>query len=215
MGRIHLGTSGWVYKDWRGLFYEGWRTGTPANFLFACKGSRYLTHMKRLKDSGQGLDRYFERVNALGPKLGPVLWQLPPQMDKPDLERLATFLAALPRHTRHVVEFRDAAWYADSVLQVLDHFGVALCEHDLVDVPAPRPTGGFRYVRFHGAAGKYFGRYGKRGLRPFAEELAEWRHRGRGDAFVYFNNDRQGHALRDAFALRELLGETTEATVRA
>jgi uncharacterized protein YecE (DUF72 family) len=182
---------------------DGWREGTPRGFLFAVKGSRYLTHMKRLKDPGPGIDRYFEPILRLGRKLSVVLWQLPPQMNRADPERLARFLEALPRKgLRHAVEFRSAAWYVDAVCDVLDAHGAAFCEHDLVAARPPRLTGGFRYLRFHGATGKYSGRYGKRALAPFARDLL----RSRKDAYVYFNNDISGHAIQDAMDLGDLLG---------
>jgi uncharacterized protein YecE (DUF72 family) len=182
---------------------DGWREGTPPGFRFAAKGSRYLTHMKRLKDPGPGIERYFDLILRLGKKLSVVLWQLPPQMDKADPERLAQFLGKLPRRGfRHALEFRSASWYADEVCAVLEGYGAAFCEHDLVALKPPRLTGGFRYLRFHGATGKYRGRYGKRALRPFARDLLRWP----GDAYVYFNNDTFGHALRDALDLRDLLG---------
>ena len=183
-----------------------WREGTPAPFVFACKGSRFLTHMKRLRDIGPGLERFFSRVDHLGDKLHVVLWQLPPQMKRPDAGRLDAFLGALPTHVRHAFEFRDPAWYTPEVCRVLDRRGVAFCEHDLVDRPPPCLTGGFRYLRFHGATAPYRGRYGKEALRVPAEELASWRER-EGDAFVYFNNDVEGHAARDALDLLALLGE--------
>ncbi|QRK07086.1 DUF72 domain-containing protein [Archangium violaceum] len=240
MRAIHLGTSGYVYKHWKGFFYpselpasrwlpyyarvfatvelnapfyrlptadavDGWREQTPAGFLFACKGSRYLTHMKRLTDVGEGLERFFGVILRLRPKLGPVLWQLPPHMKKPDPARLDRFLSALPRDVRYVFEFRDAAWYHEEVLEVLDRWDAAVCEHDLVPVPPPRLTGGFRYVRFHGAGSRYAGRYGREAMWPVAVDLDRWRRKGR-TAWVYFNNDLHGHALLDAFDLAELLG---------
>ena len=236
---IHLGTSGYVYRDWRSVFYpeglparrwldhyssvfstvelnatfyrlptanavDGWREGTPPGFHFAAKGSRYLTHMKRLKDPGPGIDRYFELISRLGRKLSVVLWQLPPQMNRADPERLAGFLEKLPRRgLRHAVEFRSSSWYTKEICGVLDAFGAAFCEHDLVEQRPPRLTGGFRYLRFHGKTGKYRGRYGTRALRPYARDLMR---RG-GDAYVYFNNDHFAHAIRDALDLSELLGE--------
>jgi uncharacterized protein YecE (DUF72 family) len=188
---------------------DGWREGTPAGFRFAAKGSRYLTHMKRLKDPGPGIERYFDLILRLGKKLSVVLWQLPPQMNKPDPERLATFLEKLPRKgLRHAVEFRSPSWYSEEICSVLDAHGAAFCEHDLVAPRPPRATGGFRYVRFHGATGKYRGRYGKRALRPFARDLARWP----GDAYVYFNNDHFGHAIRDALDLSDLLGDRIHCT---
>ena len=181
---------------------ERWREEVPRGFVFAAKGSRYLTHMKRLKDPAQGLGRYFERVDHLRPKLGPILWQLPPQMDTADLDRLNRFLAVLPKDLRHAVEFRSAAWYTRGVCDLLDRHGAAFCEHDLVAKKPPRTTGGFRYVRYHGTAGKYGGLYGKRALAPMVRSLT----RSHEDAFVYFNNDLQGHALVDALDFLELLG---------
>ena len=183
---------------------DGWREGTPAGFRFAAKGSRYLTHMKRLKDPGEGIDRYFELILRLGRKLSVVLWQLPPQMNRANPDRLAQFLDKLPRRgLRHAVEFRSAAWYTPQICDVLDAHGAAFCEHDLVAQRPPRVTGGFRYLRFHGATGKYAGRYGRRGLRPWARDLIASPH----EAWVYFNNDRFGHAINDALDLAELLGD--------
>jgi len=193
---------------------DGWRDGTPPGFLFACKGSRFLTHMKRLLEYGEGLDRFFGVVNRLGRKLGPVLWQLPPQMTKPDTGRLETFVKHLPRHTRHVFEFRSEGWYTEEVCRVLDRHGVAFCEHDLVKKRVPRITGGFRYLRFHGTTSKYGGRYGRRGLSPYARDLRAWSRRG-ADAFVYFNNDLHGHALMDALELSQLLGEPVPLELHA
>jgi uncharacterized protein YecE (DUF72 family) len=182
---------------------DGWREGTPAGFRFAAKGSRYLTHMKRLKDPGPGIERYFDLILRLRRKLSVVLWQLPPQMSRADPDRLAQFLEKLPRgELRHAVEFRSASWYSGEICDVLDAFGAAFCEHDLVPLRPPRTTGSFRYLRFHGATGKYRGRYGRRALRPFADDLHRWA----GDAYVYFNNDQSGHAIRDALDLSELLG---------
>jgi len=180
---------------------DGWREGTPPGFLFAAKGSRFLTHMKRLRDPGPGIERYFELILRLRRKLSVVLWQLPPQMNKADPDRLEQFLAKLPRRVRHAVEFRSDAWYTNEICGVLDAHGAAFCEHDLVARRPPRLTGGFRYLRFHGATGRYRGRYGTRALRPVARDLS----RSPVDAYVYFNNDHFGHAVRDALDLSHLL----------
>jgi len=237
MGRLLIGTSGYVYRDWRGVLYpprlpasqwlawyarvfrtvelnatfyrlptieavRGWAERTPARFVFAAKGSRFLTHMKRLTDFTVGLGRYFERLNHLGTKLDTVLWQLPPQMTRPDPERLDRFLAHLPGEVRHAFEFRSEGWYVPEVCDVLDAHRAAFVEHDLLPRPPPRVCGGFRYVRFHGATAPYQGLYGPARLRPFARLCNSWRRRG--DVLVFFNNDRNGHAVRDAFALKVL-----------
>lgn len=182
---------------------DGWRENTPPGFRFATKGSRFLTHLKRLKDAGPGIERYFERILRLERKLSVVLWQLPPQMNTADPERLAQFLERLPRRRglRHALEFRSDGWYTGEICDVLDAYGAAFCEHDLVAARPPRLTGGFRYLRFHGATGKYRGRYGRRALRPVARDLARFA----GDAYVYFNNDLCGHAIHDAIELSSLL----------
>jgi len=190
---------------------DGWRKGTPPSFVFAAKGSRYRTHMKRLLDPGPGIDKYFERISRLGKKLSVVLWQLPPQMNKADPSRLQNFLEKLPnKGPRHCFEFRSDAWYTDEICDLLDEYSAGFCEHDLVLARPPRVTGGFRYLRFHGATGKYRGRYGKRALLPFARSLAKTRE----DAYVYFNNDLQGHALRDAMDLSELLAADSSHALR-
>lgn len=243
MTRIRVGTSGYMYRHWRGVLYpeglaqrlwlsryasffdtvemnatfyrlpsaqavERWRESVPPRFTFAVKGSRYLTHLKRLLDADDGLRRFYEPVARFGPKLGPVLWQLPPHM-KPDAERLDRFLSRLPRG-RHAVEFRDPAWYSEETCAVLDAHGAAFCEHDNVKGDPPRLTGGFRYVRFHGTTGRYDGRYGPAALRGFAASYAASARRGE-DVFVYFNNDLGGHAVHDALALLALLGEDRPA----
>jgi uncharacterized protein YecE (DUF72 family) len=187
---------------------ERWRDAAPRGFVFAVKGSRYLTHLKRLLDTGDGLRKFYEPVSRFGPKLGPVLWQLPPQL-KPDLPRLDAFLARLPAG-RHAVEFRDRGWYTEETCDVLDRHAAAFCEHDNVRVDPPRLTGRFRYVRFHGTTGRYSGRYGGEALRPFAERYLESAARGR-DVFVYFNNDIGGHAVHDALDLLALVGEERPA----
>jgi uncharacterized protein YecE (DUF72 family) len=192
---------------------DRWRLETPAGFVFAAKGSRFITHMKRLLDPGRGLARYFEPVGRLGDKLEVVLWQLPPHWH-PDLERLRAFLDALPRGVRHAFEFRDESWYDRAVCDLLDAHRAAFCEHDIIRRPPPRLTGGFRYVRFHGTAARYHGRYGKEDLAPWARDLESFARRG--DAYVYFNNDVGGHAVEDARELLALLGrETRRETGRA
>jgi uncharacterized protein YecE (DUF72 family) len=183
---------------------DRWREVVPPGFLFAVKGSRYLTHLRRLRDAGEGLRRFFEPVARLGEALGPVLWQLPPQLG-PDPGRLDAFLSRLPPG-RHAVEFRDPAWYTAETCAVLERHGAAFCEHDRVERPPPRATGGFRYVRFHGTTGRYHGRYGPAALRRWAADLQGWDRAG-GDAFVYFNNDLGGAAVRDALDLLAAVGQ--------
>jgi len=183
--------------------FRRWREGTPTDFLFAVKASRYLTHMKKLKDPAEPLERFFEAARELGPKLGPVLYQLPPRWPA-NVARLRAFVAALPARVRHVMEFRDPSWYAPEVLEVLADGGVALCLHDMTGSATPRArVGPFVYVRFHGVT-RYGGRYDEKTLGGWAAWMAAERAAGV-DVFAYFNNDVGGHAPRDAARLAEML----------
>jgi uncharacterized protein YecE (DUF72 family) len=186
--------------------FARWGQRAPMRFVFAVKASRFLTHMKKLKDPEEPIERLFSRMRALGRHLGPVLYQLPPGF-KLDRERLEHFLQALPRDTRHVVEFREPSWYADDVLQLLERHRVALCLHDMPGSATARErVGPFVYVRFHGATGKYGGSYPDDRLHRWAEWLSAERRAG-ADIYVYFNNDVGGHAPRNAVTLRRLLEE--------
>jgi uncharacterized protein YecE (DUF72 family) len=183
--------------------FEGWRRRAPAGFLFAVKASRYLTHLKKLKDPEDPLQRFFDRARCLGPMLGPVLYQLPPGWPL-DLDRLDGFLRALPARVRHVIEFRDPSWYAPAVLDRLERAGVSLCLHDMAGSATGRlRVGPCVYMRFHGVT-RYGGRYGDEELAPWADWLIA-EHRAGRDVFAYFNNDIGGHAPRDAVRLREML----------
>ena len=182
--------------------FRSWRDRAPAGFLFAVKASRFLTHMKKLKDPEEPLQRFFENAAPLGATLGPVLYQLPPRWPL-DLERLRHFLGMLPKRVRHVIEFREPSWYAQEALDLLEAHGVALCLHDMMgSASGRRRVGPFVYVRFHGVT-KYGGRYGDEELQPWAEWL-EAEHASGRDVFAYFNNDIGGHAPRDAVRLREM-----------
>jgi uncharacterized protein YecE (DUF72 family) len=183
--------------------FQGWHERSPPGFLFAVKASRYLTHLKKLKDPEEPLRRFFERAEALGSKLGPILYQLPPRWPA-DVDRLRAFVRCLPKPYRHAIEFRDSTWYAAGVLEVLESHDVALCLHDMHGSATGRQRlGPFVYVRFHGTT-KYGGRYGDDELGGWAEWIRAEHGAGR-DVFAYFNNDVGGHAPRDAMRLRELV----------
>ena len=143
--------------------FAGWKQQTPSGFVLSVKASRFLTHMKRLRDPEEPLDRLFTRLAALGSRLGPVLYQLPANFHL-DLDRLDTFLRALPtrpgssgtRRLQHVVEFRHPSWYVDDVFEMLKRHRVALCLHDKAGSEIESPfVGPFGYVRFHGTSGNY------------------------------------------------------------
>jgi uncharacterized protein YecE (DUF72 family) len=181
-----------------------WREATPAGFVFACKGSRFLTHMKRLKDTGQGVGRFFERVEALEDKLGPIVFQLPGRF-KPDRERLAAFLDALPKGHGYAFEFRDPAWFQPEILEALAARNVALCLYEFAGQEAPlEVTADFVYIRLHGPEGPYQGSYGDPALRTWAKRIAAWAKDGR-DVYCYFDNDDRAFAPQNAQRLREML----------
>jgi uncharacterized protein YecE (DUF72 family) len=188
--------------------FARWSEAAPAGFLFAVKASRFLTHLKKLKDPEEPIQRFFERAGELGSHLGPVLYQLPPGW-KLDLARLEHFLQVLPRDARHVLEFRDTSWYVEEVFALLRAAGVGLCLHDREGSASDRRwTAPFVYVRFHGPTGNYAGGYSHARLAGWADWLNGQRRAGR-DVYTYFNNDIGGHAPRDAVTLRELLESRT------
>jgi uncharacterized protein YecE (DUF72 family) len=184
--------------------FAKWRDQAPSGFLYAVKASRFLTHMKKLKDPEEPLSRFFENVTHLRPRLGPVLYQLPPGW-KIDVDRFARFLRALPKRYRHTVEFRDTSWYDDRIYALLRKYDVALCLHDMRGSATGKiVVGPFIYVRFHHGTSKYGGRYPDDRLDEWADWLAERAASGL-DVFAYFNNDTGGHAPRDAVRLRDRL----------
>ncbi|TAK08865.1 MAG: DUF72 domain-containing protein [Candidatus Manganitrophaceae bacterium] len=184
--------------------FSEWRERVPDRFLFAVKASRYLTHLKRLKDPADPIDLFWSRARLLGPKLGPVLYQLPPYWKRNE-KRFLDFLDALPEDGLHVVEFRDPTWYTDGIFRAMEAKGVALCLHDHPESAPPRErVGPFVYVRFHGFAEHPEGSYPKRHLREWAAWLGKEADADRA-VFAYFNNDAFSHAPQNAKALRESL----------
>ena len=181
---------------------ERWITQTPARFLFAVKASRYLTHIKRLTGIGEGLSRFYERIEPLqqAGRLAAVLWQLPETFHR-DERRLAETLALLPPG-RHAFEFRHPSWFAEPVYELLREHRAALVLGDHPERPFQtfEQTAGWRYVRFH------YGSRGRRGNYSPAE-LDAWARRlgGEGALLAYFNNDWETFAPRNAIALRERL----------
>ena len=191
--------------------YQGWRAQVSARFCFAVKASRFLTHMKKLRDPRDPLRRMLTRARHLGPTLGPVLFQLPAVL-RADLRRLDAFLLALDRQRyvprlRAVLEVRHASWLEDAVITRLRNANVALCFHDWRELPVTEPvTASFVYVRRHGTAPeRYHGAYTEAMLRADARAIRAWRRDGL-DVYVYFNNDFEGHAWDNALRLKRLVG---------
>lgn len=184
--------------------FQDWSDMAPPGFLFAVKASRFLTHIKRLKDPEDSIKLFFSRARYLGPHLGPVLFQLPPNW-KADLGRLRDFLALLPRGHQYAIEFRDRSWFTSEVYELLRRHNVSLCIHDWHDMPWPLElTADFAYIRFHGTNGRYSGSYPHGLLQAWAWQIQSWGGRIN-QAYVYFNNDVGGHAIRNARTLRTQL----------
>jgi uncharacterized protein YecE (DUF72 family) len=183
--------------------FAGWARRVPDRFVFAVKASRYLTHRRKLREPQDPLERLWTRARRLGDRLGPVLYQLPPRW-RPNPERLAAFLQALPSRPQ-AIEIRDRRWYGARLSAALEDAGVALCLHDMPgSAPRPEPVGPFVYVRFHGSGAKYGGRYTSQRLTAWAARMTAWAATGL-SVWAYFNNDIDGHAIRDADRLRSLL----------
>lgn len=237
---IHIGTSGWHYKHWRGAFYperlpaskwldwyaerfdtvelnntfyrlpppgaiEEWRDSTPKHFCFAVKGSRFLTHMKKLKDPQQALEKFFGAIDPLEPKLGPILFQLPP-LWQPDMDRFLHFLSCLPAGHRYAFEFRNPAWDIPPVFDLLRRHRAGYCMFHLAGVQSRMEiTADFTYIRLHGPGGKYQGSYSEADLRTWARRIKRWRTQLK-DIYVYFDNDDSGYAAQNAMQLKEMAG---------
>ena len=236
-----MGTSGWQYPHWRGVFYparlpqrrwlpylaerfqtvevnntfynlpeksvfEQWRAATPRDFVFTLKMSRYLTHLKRLREPAGPVQLFLERAGGLGDKRGPILVQLPPQM-RANTGLLDAALAMFEPSIRVAVEFRDDSWFTDDTRAVLERHRAALC---LADSPRRRQptwrTAEWGFVRFHEGAGTRAPGYERAALRRWIELIAAT-FTAEKDVYAYFNNDAFGYAIKDAVTFAELAGE--------
>ena len=184
--------------------FATWYDSSPADFAFAVKVSRFITHIKRLRDSEEPLDTFISRARGLGEKLGPLLYQLPPSMHRDD-ERLESFLSILPQGVKHIFEFRHQSWLEERVFDILRKYNAGFCIFDMPDISCPvLATADFAYVRFHGSTGLYSSCYSD-------EELADWAKKLAGLAaglkamYIYFNNDIEGFAVENAKTLRSYL----------
>ena len=183
--------------------FARWGRRVPGTFRFAVKASRYLTHLRRLREPGEPLERLWSRAQRLNGRLGPMLYQLPPRW-RPNTDRLEAFLAAIPGDRAQAVEVRDRRWYRHDVLDMLDAAGVALVIHDMPDSRTPIcRVGPMVYLRFHGAGERYGGAYSSQSLSGWARRIAAWADEA--PVWAYFNNDIGGHAVRDAHRLRRMV----------
>ncbi len=187
---------------------DAWCRATPEDFLFACKASRFITHMKKLKEPEQSVARFFNAIQALRDKLGPILFQLPPRW-RINVARLRTFLQALPRHYRYTFEFRDETWFTQDTLDILAEYGAGFCISDLAGRQSPEAvTADIVYIRLHGPGKAYQGHYDARVLRKWAKKCLAWSQEGK-EVYCYFDNDEKGYAAKDALQLQSMVGVRT------
>lgn len=184
---------------------DAWASQTHADFRFACKASRYITHMKKLKDPDASTRKFFDAIAGLGEKCGPVLFQLPPNWHC-DTSRLAEFLRGLPPGYRYAFEFRDETWFDPVVYDLLAHHDAALVIYDLGGVQSPcHATASFTYLRLHGPRETpYTGSYDTAVLEGWANRLRDWRDGGV-DVYCYFDNDEAGYAALNAGELQDFI----------
>ena len=241
MTEYYIGTSGWHYEHWRGLFYPGklakprwlefyaqhfntvelnnsfyrlpserafinWRESSSGDFVFAVKVSRFITHIKKLRNMEEPMQNFLARADFLQDKLGPLLYQLPPTMKRND-EALEFFLSMLPRQYRHVFEFRHESWINDDVFNILKRYKAGLCIFDMPDFTCPVvATADFAYLRFHGSTGLYWSCYSDEELSGWAERIAGLG-RNLKAVYIYFNNDAGAYAISNAKTLARFLAE--------
>jgi uncharacterized protein YecE (DUF72 family) len=181
-----------------------WHDAVPPGFIFAVKGSRYITHMKKLQDPEQSLAPLMARLPLLADRLGPILFQLPPRWHF-NAERLRRFLEALPRDYRYALEFRDPSWLNQEACRLLREHGAAFCIYEFAGRVSPREvTADFVYIRLHGPGGAYQGRYHRETLAAWAEDISAWAAQGQ-EVFGYFDNDEAGFAALNALELQKML----------
>ncbi len=184
--------------------FDKWRDQAPDGFCYAVKANRFITQAKKLKDPDEPLERFLVPTRRLKEHLGPILFQLPPNM-RINRERLENFLKKLPMQLTSVFEFRNQSWYDQEVLAVLDEYGAGFVVHDMKGLVSPHwASGRVAYVRFHGAGGKYWGRYSNEALAEWTDWCLEQAQAGR-SVWCFFNNDIHGHAIEDARTLRSMV----------
>jgi uncharacterized protein YecE (DUF72 family) len=195
------------YRQQKPETYANWASQVPDNFKFAVRGHRYLTHRKKLIDVSEPIQRVKDQASGLGPKLGPMLWQVPPFMRK-NAERLKTFCQELSRiwpEARHVFEARHESWFDQEIADILGEYRIANCISDAASFPRwDATTTDLVYVRLHGRPHTYWSRYEDEELDRWGSLVEKWASEGR-EVFVYFDNDANGHAPWDAVRLRDRL----------
>jgi uncharacterized protein YecE (DUF72 family) len=185
--------------------FQSWKNSTPDSFIFSVKASRFITHMKKLKDPIQTFGNFIQNADHLEEKLGPILFQLPPKWNY-NKERFEAFLDALPKNVyRYTFEFRNQTWYNEEVYELLEKHKVAYCIYELEYHQTPlNITADFIYIRLHGPEKKYSGNYSDEVLSSWAEKCIKWNADGK-DVYIYFDNDQNAYAAFNALKLIDLV----------
>ena len=184
--------------------FSNWYNSTPPGFTFAVKVSRFITHIKRLRDCQDAIDNFMSRAATLKDKLGPLLYQLPPGMHRND-ETLEAFLNGLPPALKHVIEFRHQSWLVEEVFDILRQYNTGLCVFDMPELKCPLlATADYAYIRFHGSDSLYSSCYTDEELTQWAEKTVDLAGRLE-SVYIYFNNDVAGFALKNAETIKHLL----------
>ena len=183
--------------------FENWKARTPDRFIWALKANKYITHIKRLKEPEEPLERFYAAASGLKEKLGPILFQLPPSM-RFETERFKGFCRCLDSSQRHALEVRHPSWISDELFSLLEQYNIAFC---IADTAGRYPyhevvTADFVYVRLHGSTKLYASNYSEEELQMWARKIEGW---GK-DTYLYFDNDFGGYAVRNAIRLKEILG---------
>jgi uncharacterized protein YecE (DUF72 family) len=186
---------------------ENWALQVPKNFIFSIKGSRFITHTKRLKEDKLTTTRLFEKIKPLGHQLGPILFQLPSNFKK-DFTRLEIFLNHLTKDFHYTFEFRHSSWFDDEIYALLKDHHIALCVTDLNGVLSPEEiTSDFTYIRLHGPKWAYQGSYGPKRLQEWTKKIMTWSQKHI-EVYCYFDNtDIEGHAIQDAKMLKSMVNQ--------
>jgi uncharacterized protein YecE (DUF72 family) len=184
--------------------FNVWLNASPPGFTFAVKVNRFITHIKRLKDTADSMKRFIDSARILDTKLGPLLYQLPPNMHRND-EVLESFLAILPRGLRHVFEFRHESWIDAEVFELLRRYNAGFCVFDMPSFTCPLvATADFAYIRFHGSTGLYWSDYSNEELASWAKKISNLA-KDLESTYIYFNNDAEAFAVSNAKTLRTYL----------
>ncbi len=184
--------------------FSSWKNSVPEKFIFCPKASRYITHMKKLKDPEDSVDKFISSVETLEEKLGPILFQLPPKWSK-NLDRLEAFLKSLPGAHKYAFEFRDPDWFGTDTDNIMKRNNAAFCIYDYDGRQSPESvTADFIYIRLHGPDGAYKGKYSDGALNSWSKKFKSWASNVN-DIFCFFDNDESGYAAQNAEKLNDLL----------